>query len=132
MPRTRSSSWDALVIFADLAVLTRSGAPARRAEQPSVRATIDALSYDCAEIVAPATLDGGDVLRSGSTVYVGCGDRTNQGGFAQLSAHLVPRGARIVKVPLEPVLHLKSALGALPDGSLVGWKPLPTKRKPPR
>jgi dimethylargininase len=32
-----------------------------------------------------------------------------------------PKGWRVVTVPVTKVLHLKSAITALPDGTIVGW-----------
>ena len=50
--------------------------------------------------------------------------RTNRAGLDQLAALLTPMGARVVGVPLTKVLHLKSAVTALPDGTIVGYEPL--------
>ena len=71
-------------------------------------------------IHAPGTLDGGDVLKVGDTVYVGRGGRTNAEGVAQLRTILQPLGATVITVPVQKVLHLKSAVTALPDGSVIG------------
>src|SRR6185312_10124829 len=65
------------------------------------------------------TLDGGDVLQAGGTVYVGRGGRTNGEGIRQLRALLAPLGRTVVGVPLGNVLHLKSAVTALPDGTFL-------------
>ncbi len=70
------------------------------------------------------TLDGGDVLKHDGTVWVGLGGRTNRSGLDQLAAALEPLGALVVGVPLSKVLHLKSAVTALPDGTVVGYPPL--------
>jgi dimethylargininase len=75
-------------------------------------------------IEAPGTLDGGDVLKHAGTVWVGLGGRTNQAGIDQLTAYLAPSGASVVPVPTSKVLHLKSAVTALPDGTVVGYEPL--------
>jgi dimethylargininase len=72
-----------------------------------------------ARIEEPGTLDGGDVLQAGSTVYVGRGGRTNGEGIRQLRALLAPLGRTVVGVPLGKVLHLKSAVTALPDGTFL-------------
>jgi len=109
---------DTLVVCDDLAVVTRPGAPERRAEVASVRAAIPG-SREVVEITAPGTLDGGDVLQVGTTVYVGVGGRTNEAGFAQLRDHLARRGRTVHAVGLRGVLHLKSAVTALPDGTLL-------------
>jgi dimethylargininase len=94
------------------------------------------LGLEIARIEEPGTLDGGDVLQVGDTVYVGRGGRTNGEGIRQLRAHLPHR--RVVPVPLGGVLHLKSAVTALPDGTIVcanpsvlDTSPLPTLRTVP-
>jgi dimethylargininase len=70
-------------------------------------------------IEEPGTLDGGDVLQAGQVVYVGRGGRTNGEGIRQLRALLAPLGRTVVAVPLRAVLHLKSAVTALPDGTFL-------------
>jgi dimethylargininase len=110
---------DAVVVCEDLAVLTRPGAPARRAEVAGVAAMVDALGLRTAEIRAPGTIDGGDVLQAGRTVYVGRSGRTNGAGIAQLRALLAPLGRTVIAVPLANALHLKSAVTALPDGTFL-------------
>ncbi len=64
------------------------------------------------------------MLKHDGTVWVGLGGRTNRSGLDQLAAALEPHGARVVGVPLTKVLHLKSAVTALPDGTVVGYPPL--------
>ena len=75
-------------------------------------------------ITEPGTLDGGDVLKVGRTVYVGASSRTNAGGIGQLRHLLEPRSWTVVEIPVTKVLHLKSAVTALPDGTIVGYEPL--------
>ena len=96
-----------------LAVLTRPGAAERRAEVEGTEEALRALDLEISRIENPGTLDGGDVLRVGTTLYVGRGERTNFDGIRQLRAHAAPRGLNVVPVPLHEVLHLKSALTAL-------------------
>lgn len=110
---------DAVVVCEDLAVLTRPGAPARRAELAGVAEAVRSLGLRIAQVEAPGTLDGGDVLQVGRTVYVGRGGRTNGEGIRQLRARLAPLGRDVIPVPLGEVLHLKSAVTALPDGTFL-------------
>jgi dimethylargininase len=110
---------DVVVVCEDLAVLARSGAPARRAEVPGVAGILGSLGLRAGEIHEPGTLDGGDVLQVGHTVYVGRGGRTNGAGIGQLRALLAPLGRTVIAVPLVNVLHLKSAVTALPDGTFL-------------
>ena len=111
---------DAVVIFGDLAVLTSPGADSRRGETDAVRPVIERLGLELATIELPGTLDGGDVLKVGSRVYVGLGSRTNAQGIEQLRRLVAPRGYNVVAVPVTRALHLKSAVTALPDGTVIG------------
>lgn len=115
---------DTMLVYADLAVIARSGAQVRRGELAAAEATVAAQGYRTTQIAHPGTLDGGDVLKIGSTVYVGRGGRTNDAGIEQLRQHLAPLGAEVIAVPLTKVLHLKSAVTALPDGVVIGYPPL--------
>jgi dimethylargininase len=112
---------DTVVVCADLAVVTRPGAVQREPETVAVVETARALGLTVATIDPPGTLDGGDVMQVGTTVYVGQGGRTNAEGIRQLAAHVAPLGRTVVAVPLEKVLHLKSAVTALPDGTVLTW-----------
>lgn len=111
---------DALVVFDDLAVVTRPGAPSRQPETAAAAAAATAAGLELAFIDPPATLDGGDVLKVGRTAYVGRSGRTSDDGIGQLRRLLAPRGWHVVAVPVRSVLHLKSAVTALPDGTIVG------------
>ena len=115
---------DTLVVYGDLAVVTRPGAEERRAEVVGAERSVRDAGYRIARIEAPGTLDGGDVLKLDGQVYVGRGGRTNDEGIRQLREHLSPFGAEVVTVPLTKVLHLKSAVTALPDGTVIGYPPL--------
>jgi dimethylargininase len=110
---------DAVVVCEDLAVLARPGAAARRPEVDGVARVVTSLGLRTARIEEPGTLDGGDVLQAGTTVYVGRGGRTNADGIRQLRSLLAPLGRTVVAVPLSKVLHLKSAVTALPDGTFL-------------
>jgi dimethylargininase len=115
---------DALVAFDDLIVVGRAGAATRRGEATTAASAAARLGLVTAEITAPGTVEGGDVLKVGRTVYVGASSRTNAAGIAQLRALLQPRGWTVVEIPVSKVLHLKSAVTALPDGTIVGHEPL--------
>ncbi|MDT5335788.1 MAG: dimethylargininase, partial [Mycobacterium sp.] len=114
---------DAVVMFGDLAVITNPRQPARNPEIVAVQRTIDELGLDVAAITE-GTLDGGDVLKVGSQVYVGLSGTTNASAIEQLAQILTPRGYTVVAVPLTKALHLKSAVTALPDGTIIGYEPV--------
>jgi dimethylargininase len=114
---------DTVVMYKNVALITRPGAGSRRAETTGVEEAVARLGCSVNWIWEPGTLDGGDVLKIGDTIYVGRGGRTNAAGVQQLRAAFEPLGARIVAVPVSKVLHLKTAVTALPDGTVLGRIP---------
>ncbi|TAM89571.1 MAG: N(G),N(G)-dimethylarginine dimethylaminohydrolase [Jatrophihabitans sp.] len=115
---------DTMVVYRSVAVIARPGAPSRRPETAAAEEIVEDLGYAIGRIHPPGTLDGGDVLKVGSTIYVGHGGRTNAEGIRQLRGILEPLGATVVAVPVTKVLHLKSAVTALPDGTVIGYLPI--------
>ncbi|MCB9741314.1 MAG: amidinotransferase [Alphaproteobacteria bacterium] len=100
---------DQAVVAGDLAVITRSGHPPRRAEADAVHAALSE-HLDIRRMTAPACLDGGDVLLLDRTFLVGVGARTNMKGVETLREAVAPRGYTVLPTRLPPgVLHLKSA-----------------------
>lgn len=109
---------DTAVVTDELAVLARPGADSRRPEVEAVGAVLGRYR-PLHEIEAPGTLEGGDVLRVGRDVIVGASDRTNDEGIRQLRAILEPLGYRVRSVPVTGCLHLKSAVTALAEDTLL-------------
>lgn len=99
---------DTAVVLEEVAVITRPGAESRRPETAAVAAVL-ATYRPLVTITAPGTMDGGDVLCVGRTVFVGATDRTNRAGIDQLAAALAPHGYRVRPVTVRGCLHLKSA-----------------------
>ena len=99
---------DTAVVVDEVAVITRPGAPSRRAETAAVA---DALApyRPLVRIDPPGTLDGGDVLVAGRTVFAGRSARTNDAGIEQLRGALAGFGYTVQAVPVDGCLHLKTA-----------------------
>jgi len=108
---------DAAVVIGDRALATRPGHPSRRGEVESVAAALAGL-LPVEHMGAPATLDGGDVLQAGGTIFVGLSARINRDGIEALARFAGSR-RKVVAVPVSGVLHLKSALTALDDETLL-------------
>ena len=109
---------DTVVVVDELAVLTRPGAASRRGEVESMRVCIENLRETVC-IEPPGTLEGGDVIQVGQTIYVGRSTRTNDEGIEQLRSHLSPHGYTIVTVPVPGALHLKTACASLGNGRII-------------
>src|SRR6476620_10017439 len=93
-------------------------------DTPATEKAAAELGYRIAHIETPGVLDGGDELKHAGTVYVGRSGRTNADGIRQLTEYLAPFGATVIAVPLTKALHLKSAVTALPDGTIIGYEPV--------
>lgn len=114
---------DTMVVSGDFVVIARPGAVARQPETEGAAGAVRALGMDVVEILAPGTLDGGDVLKLGSTWFVGVGGRTNDEGVRQLTGLTAARGITVVPIPISGILHLKSGITAVPDGTLLANVP---------
>ncbi len=109
---------DTAVVLPELAIITRPGAPSRRAETEAVASVLMAYR-EVATIESPGTLDGGDVLTVGRTLFIGRTRRTNAEGLQQMRRLMSPMGYSVVAVSVEGCLHLKSAVTAVSDEVLL-------------
>jgi dimethylargininase len=109
---------DTALVLDELAVITRPGAESRRRETAAVAAAIRGMR-PIAAILAPGTVDGGDVLRIGRTLYVGVGARTNDAGVRQLRTIVASQGYTVDAVPYGDCLHLKTAVSIVADDLLL-------------
>jgi dimethylargininase len=109
---------DIAIVLDELAIITRPGAESRRVEVPALAAALEphrALRH----IVAPGTIDGGDVLVCGRRVFVGASSRTNADAIAELRQIVAPHGYTVCAVTVRGCLHLKSAVTAVGDEMLL-------------
>lgn len=109
---------DTALVLPEVAVITRPGAASRRPETASIAAAL-ARYREIRTIEAPATLDGGDVLRVERTLHVGRTSRSNTAGIDQLRNLLEPFGYTVRGVDVEGCLHLKSAVSWLGDNTVL-------------
>jgi dimethylargininase len=113
---------DTAVVTAAGAVLARPGAPARAGETAAIAEALDRLAIEVRAILAPGTVDGGDVCEAGGHFLIGLSSRTNVEGARQLEAHFAELGFATAKIDVRGLgprlLHLKSGLADLGDGRL--------------
>jgi dimethylargininase len=112
---------DPLVVVDEIAIVTRMGSIKRRAESDSLREAISTFRT-VRSLVAPATLEGGDVMRIGRDVFVGLSSRTNAEGVLQLTQELEAFGYCVRPVEVRGCLHLKSACCPMGDGKILANK----------
>jgi dimethylargininase len=109
---------DTAIVLDEIAVICPMGVESRRAE---ARDTADALApfRHLVRLTPPATLEGGDVVRAGRTLYVGLSARSNAAGIEQLRAAINPHGYTVYAVPMSGCLHLKSACAFLGQNTIL-------------
>jgi dimethylargininase len=103
---------DPVHVLDQVAIALRPGAVSRRAE---VEPLIDAIATyrPVARVEAPATIDGGDIMRIGKMVFVGRSGRTNEAGIQALAAIVSEHGYGVKAVAMRDCLHLKSGCTAV-------------------
>ena len=109
---------DPAIVLDEIAVITRMGAVSRRGEGETLARAL-AKYRELRHIVEPGTLEGGDVMRIGKTLYVGYSRRTNVAGIQQLATMLHPLGYFVVPVEVRGCLHLKSACCYIGDDTVL-------------
>ena len=109
---------DTAIVLDEVAVLTRPGVESRRGEVGLVEKEVARLR-PCVRVESPATLEGGDVLRLGRTLYVGLSPRTNAEGAAALRRLAAPHGYEVITVEPQGCLHLKTGCSGLDEETVL-------------
>ncbi len=109
---------DTAIVLDELAIIARPGAVSRRLETSAVANALEAYR-PLAFIDPPGTLDGGDIVRVGRILFAGMSSRTNADGVAALIRIVAPFGYKVRTVVVSSCLHLKSAVSALDDHTLL-------------
>lgn len=109
---------DVAIVLDEAAILTRPGALSRRGEVASAAEALRA-HRPLLRLEAPATLDGGDVLALGRTLFVGLSRRTNAEAITQLRALVAPHAYRVEGIQVEGALHLKTAVTRVAERALL-------------
>jgi dimethylargininase len=109
---------DTAIVLEEVAVVMRPGVETRRAETGPV-ADVLGEYRPLRRVDSPGTIDGGDVLRVGKTLYVGLSSRTNAAGGDQLRSFVSVYGYEVRAVAVAGCLHLKSAVTQVGAGTLL-------------
>src|SRR5512140_2147143 len=100
---------DTAIVLPELAIITRPGAPSRQPETASIASTLGRYRQ-IVQVEEPGTIDGGDVLVVGKTLFIGDSQRSNDHAVEQITSVLHPLGYTVRTVPVTGCLHLKSAV----------------------
>lgn len=109
---------DVALVLDECAIMLNPGASSRRPEAASVEKTL-APYRKVFHIQPPGTVDGGDILRAGRTIFVGKSSRSTEDAMAQLKTILEPRSYQVRAVRVTGCLHLKSAVTQVSEDTLL-------------
>ena len=117
---------DPALTFANGAILLRPGAPSRIGERETM---YGALKKHFATVFsvdgADEFVDGGDILVTPKTVFIGLSKRTNRKGADALARKLTELGyiSRVAETPAG-ILHFKTASSLMSEDVILATKPL--------
>lgn len=122
---------DVALVTKHCAIITNPGADSRNGEINYIKEAL--LQYypedKIFKITGEATLDGGDVMMVGDTLYVGLSERTNMAGVKALEAIVSPFGMEVIEVTLSEVLHLKTGVVYLENNTLLCYGEFMSKKE---
>lgn len=101
------------------AVMTRPGAPSRQGEVLAIQEVLEDYFQNIEYIEAPGTIDAGDIIRIKDHYYIGLSSRSNAEGARQMLAIFNRYNLVGSTLPVNNVLHLKSAIAYLENDYLI-------------
>ncbi|MEO8020194.1 MAG: dimethylarginine dimethylaminohydrolase [Pseudomonadota bacterium] len=115
---------DPALVFTDVAVLLRPGAPTRMAEAGELASELK-VRFPTVLKLGDGFADGGDILVTPARILIGLSARTNQAGAANLQFLLKGIGLKgeIVEVPTG-TLHLKTDCALLDEETILATEEL--------
>ena len=109
---------DVALVLDECAIMLNPGASSRRPEVASVEKALSPYR-EIFRIQPPGTVDGGDILTVGQTVYVGISSRSTEDAIEQMKVILEPRSYQVRAVRVTGCLHLKSAVTQVSEDTLL-------------
>ena len=109
---------DTAVVLGERAVICNMSVNSRAPEVVDVAKTLKRFKQ-LYYIRSPATIDGGDVLKTEDAVFIGLSARTNIEAVNQISGISRDLGLEVVPLKVRNVLHLKSACTYLGDNCVI-------------
>jgi dimethylargininase len=113
---------DTAILATRVAIIMRPGAQSRLGEIELIKNAILKYRTEVTQIIAPGSMDGGDVCQADEHFFIGLSARTNVEGARQLSTILHAHGYTSSTVDIRGqthLLHLKSGIAYLGNKQLV-------------
>ena len=98
---------DTALVLDELAIILPMGLESRRGEPQHIQQAL-VRHRPLERIAMPATIDGGDVLQLGRTLFIGRSCRTNDRAIAAVGSIGKRHGYDVVPIPVTGCLHLKT------------------------
>lgn len=116
---------DPAFVLPEGAILLRPGAPSRLGEREHMRDALKRHFGRVEELAEGEYADGGDVLITAKTIFIGLSGRTNRAGAETLREKLkaLGRDARVVQTPTT-ILHFKTASSLLAEDVILCTAPM--------
>jgi dimethylargininase len=116
---------DPALTFPEGAILLRPGAPSRAAEPEHMRNALARHFAKVLELEPGQYVDGGDILVTPATVFIGLSKRTTLAGAEALQRklHELGRDSRICETPPD-VLHLKTVSSLVAEDTILCTAPM--------
>jgi len=111
---------DPALVFPEGAILLRPGAPSRLGERDTMRDALKRHFAQLLELGEDEYADGGDILVTPRTIFIGLSQRTTRAGAEALRAklRLLGRDAVIAETPAG-TLHFKTAASLLDENTIL-------------
>ncbi len=109
---------DVALVLDECAILTNPGATSRRPEVATVETAL-APYREIFRIQPPDTVDGGDILTVGRTIFIGLTNRSTNDAIGQMRTIVEPYSYEVRAVPVTGCLHFKSAVTQIDDHTLL-------------
>jgi len=120
---------DPAIVVPEGAILMRPGAPSRLGEREAMRDALKKHFTHIPELQEGELADGGDVLVTPRTIFIGLSKRTSRAGAEALRDRLSEfgRDARVAQTP-EGVLHFKTASSLLDENMILATRAMADSR----
>lgn len=109
---------DTAIVTDGLGIISFPGTESRHAEIIEMEKALTTYKK-IQHIAAPATIEGGDVLKIGKKLFIGHSARTNEEGIKQVAGLVNELGYEVIPVKIHNTLHLKTVCTYLGNNCII-------------